>query len=106
MKPITESKQNNSNIIISVSDVPNSVWACFNENASQSQSGASIENSPLWRKLKDLFFLAITILKKKTVSFQMVKEKLKRFSKSCTINKNVPFCIRKVCCIVSDYSLK
>ena len=47
MKPITESKQNNSNIIISVSDVPNSVWACFNENASQSQSGASIENSPL-----------------------------------------------------------
>ena len=47
MKPVTEFEQNNSNITISASQaqISNSLWACFNEIASQSQSGATIENS-------------------------------------------------------------
>ena len=35
-KPVTESKENNSNITISTSEILNSLWACFNETASQS----------------------------------------------------------------------
>ena len=39
-KPVPESKENNSNTTISTSEILNSLWACFNEIASQSQSGS------------------------------------------------------------------
>lgn len=45
MKRVTESEQNIS-ITIPSSQTQNSLWACFNEIASQSQSEASMENSP------------------------------------------------------------